>query len=47
MEMHMIHHLMCDAAVVLQDVVVCGARGVREFLGDGEDFGQRVVGDVG
>jgi hypothetical protein len=44
--MHMIHHLMRDAAVVLQNVVVFYALGESNLLGDGEQFGELVVRDV-
>lgn len=43
----MIDDLVGDAAVVLQDVEVDGARGRGELLGHGQDLVQLVVGDVG
>lgn len=44
---HVSDLLVRQLAVVLQDVVVDGARGDGELLGDGEKLRQGVVGDVG
>lgn len=45
-ETYVVDHLVRDAAVVLQDVVVLAADGLGDLLGDGQDLGQLVVGDV-
>lgn len=47
MHVHVPDLLVRQLAVVLQDVVVHGARGDGELLGDGEKLGEGVVGDVG
>lgn len=45
--MHMVDLLVRDAAVILQHVVVFRSSGCGDFLRDGQEFGERVVGDVG
>jgi hypothetical protein len=42
----MVHLLMRDTAVVLQDVVVFYTLSESNLLGDREQFGELVVGDV-
>ena len=42
----MIHHLVCDPAVVLQDVVILYALRQRDPLGHGENLCELIVGDV-
>lgn len=44
---HVSDLLVRQLAVVLQDVEVRGARGDGQLLGDGQEFRQGVVGDVG
>ena len=44
---HVADLLVRQLAVVLQDVEVHSAASDGELLGDGEEFNQRVVGDVG
>lgn len=46
-EMYMIYHLMCHSTVVLQDIVLFCAGCAGDFGCDGEEFAERVVGDVG
>lgn len=43
---YVVDQLVRDAAVVLQDVVVLAADGLGDLLGDGQNLGQLVVGDV-
>ena len=43
---HMVHHLVRNAAVVLQQVVVRRTRSQRNLLGDGQDVAQRVIGQL-
>lgn len=43
---YVIDNLMRDAPVVLEDVVVLAADGLGDLLGDGQDLGELVVGDV-
>lgn len=43
---YVVNDLVRDAAVVLQDVVVLAPDGLRDLLGDGQDFVQLVVGNV-
>lgn len=46
-EVHVVHDLVRHAAVVLQDVVLVCAGCAGDPGGDGKEFGQLVVGDVG
>ena len=45
-EVDVIHDLMSDAAVVLQDVVILSVYGLSDFLCDGQDLCELVVGDI-
>lgn len=47
MKMHMIDLLMRQPAIILQDIIVFGTEGFGDFFGDGQEFGEVVVGDVG
>ena len=47
MHMHVVHLLVRQPPVVLQDIVVLAARRGGDFLRDGQQFRERVVGDVG
>lgn len=42
----MIDELMRNAAVVLKHIVILAADGLRNLLGDGQDLGEGVVGDI-
>lgn len=46
MEVDMVDDLVGDAAVVLQHVIVGGARGRGQLLDDDQDLAQVLVGDV-
>ena len=46
-KMHMIHLLVCQTPIILQDIVVLRARSRRKFLGYGQDFGEGRIGDIG
>lgn len=46
MEVNMIDHLMSHAAVVLQNIVLLGARGDRNLLSNREELGQVLIGNV-
>jgi hypothetical protein len=46
MEVHMVDLLMCRPSIVLQYIVVLCAGGFGYALGDLEDLGELVVGDV-
>ena len=45
-EVDVIHDLMSDAAVVLQDVVILSVYGLSDFLCDRQDLCELVVGDI-
>lgn len=47
MKMHMIDNLMSHPPIVLQDVVLFAAGRACDAGGDGEEFGERGVGNVG
>lgn len=44
--MHMIHHLMRNLSIVLQDVVVVRSHSLGDLLCHRENFGELVVGDI-
>lgn len=45
-EMYVVYHLVCCASVVLENIIVgCSGR-CSQLLRDGQDLGERVVGDV-
>lgn len=44
--MHVVNHLVCHAAVVLQDVVLFSAGSDSDLLGDGEQLRQMLIWDV-
>ena len=46
MKVHMINQLMRRSPIVLQNIVVNGARGLCDALGHAEDLRQVLVGDV-
>jgi hypothetical protein len=46
MEVHMVHHLVRNASIVLQDIVVLNVLRNRNALRYREHFGELVIGDV-
>jgi hypothetical protein len=46
MEMHMVHDLVRDTTVVLQDIVVLNVLRDGNFLGYSKDLGELVIWDV-
>jgi hypothetical protein len=47
MDVDVVDLLVCETAVVLQDVVLLGSGGAGDLGGDGKEVGEAVVGDVG
>ena len=46
MEVNVVHDLVSDASIVLQDVVVLGIHRLSNLLCDGQDLCELVVGDI-
>lgn len=44
--MHMVHHLVRNPSVVLQNIVILYTLRLCNLLSYGEDFGELVIGDV-
>jgi hypothetical protein len=47
MDVDVVDLLVCETAIVLQDVVLLGSGGAGDLGGDGKEVGKAVVGDVG
>jgi hypothetical protein len=45
-EVNVIHNLMSNTSVVLQDIVVLSIHRLSNLLCDGQDLGELVVGDI-